>query len=79
LSLLLPLNPACLAEKQQILFFLSLVEPEQGSNPQSTTLEASTLTITPPMWQYVYPPTVVLMMTHKATSKACPSLLTNET
>ena len=48
-SLLFLLNAACLAEKQQIPILLSLVWPNQGSNPLSTTLERSTLTITPPM------------------------------
>ena len=48
-SLLLPLNAACLAEKQQISILKSLVWPDQGSNPRSTTLEASTLSITPTM------------------------------
>jgi hypothetical protein len=48
-SLLFLLNAAFLVEKQQIPILLSLVWPNLGSNPQSTTLEASTLTITPPM------------------------------
>ena len=37
------LNDACLAEKQDIPIFLSLVWPDRGSNPRSTTLEANTL------------------------------------
>ena len=48
-SLLFLLNTACLAEKQQILILWSLIWPDRGSNPRTTTLEASTLTITPPM------------------------------
>jgi hypothetical protein len=48
-SLLFLLNAACLAEKQQIPILLSLVVTDQGSNPQSTALEASMPTITPPM------------------------------
>ena len=43
-SLLLLLNAACLAEKQQIPILSSLVWHDQGSNPRSTALEASTLT-----------------------------------
>jgi hypothetical protein len=39
----------CLTEKQQIPILSSLVSPDQGSNPQSTAVEASTLTITPTM------------------------------
>ena len=42
-SLLFLLNAACWAEK---LILLSLVWPDQGSNPQSTALEASRLIIT---------------------------------
>jgi hypothetical protein len=37
------------AKKQQIPILLSLVCSDRGSNPRSTTLEASTLTVTPPM------------------------------
>ena len=48
-SLLFLLNAACLAEKQQILFLWSLDWPNRVSNPWSTTLEESTLTITPLM------------------------------
>jgi hypothetical protein len=47
--LLFPLNAACLAEKQQIPILQSLVWPDRGSNQRFTTLEASKLTITPPM------------------------------
>ena len=45
-SLLYLLNAACLAEKQQIPILKSVVWPDRGSNPQSTTLEANTLIIT---------------------------------
>jgi hypothetical protein len=48
-SLLLLLNAACFAEKQQISILQSLVWPDLGSNPRSTALEVSTLTIMPPM------------------------------
>ena len=44
------LNAACLAKEQQIPIIKSLIWPDRGLNPQYTTLEASTLTITPPMW-----------------------------
>jgi hypothetical protein len=36
-----------LAEKQQISISVFFVGPDQGSNPRSTALETSTLTITP--------------------------------
>jgi hypothetical protein len=44
------INATCLAEKQQIPILLSLVWPDRSSNPRSTALDASTLTITSPMW-----------------------------
>jgi hypothetical protein len=37
-------------EKQQIPILKSLVLPDRGLNPGSTTLEVSMLTITPQMW-----------------------------
>jgi hypothetical protein len=43
-SLLFLLNAACLPEKQLISILWSLVWPNWDSNPQSTALEASTLT-----------------------------------
>ena len=49
-SLLFLLIVACLAEKQRIPILLFLVWPNRCSNPWSTTLELSTLTITPPRW-----------------------------
>ena len=51
-SLLFILNVACLAEKQHIPILLSLVWTDQDLNPLSTTLEVSTLTITPSMRLY---------------------------
>ena len=48
-SLLLLLSVECLAQNQQIPILMSLVWPNQGSNPRSTTLEVSTLTIMPPI------------------------------
>ena len=47
--LLLLINTACLAGKQQIPNFIVFVWPNLGSNPRSTAFEASLLTITPPM------------------------------
>ena len=49
-SLLYLLNAACLAEKQQKLILKSLILPNWDSNPRSTSLETSMLTITPLMW-----------------------------
>ena len=48
-SLLLLLNAACLAEKQQIPILLSFVWPDQGSNARSTALKVRMLAIMPPM------------------------------
>ena len=48
-SFLFLFNAACLAEKQHITILQFLVLPDRGSNPQSTTLEVSTITITLPM------------------------------
>jgi hypothetical protein len=45
-SLIFHLNAAYIAEKQQILILKSLVWLDRASNPRSTTLEKSTLTIT---------------------------------
>jgi hypothetical protein len=46
------LNAACFAEKQQIPILKSLVWPDLGSNPWSTALETSTLTIITPQMQF---------------------------
>ena len=54
-SLLLFLNAACSAEKQQIPIAYSSVWRNWASNPLSTTLEASTRTITPPIKNYILP------------------------
>jgi hypothetical protein len=48
-SLLFLLNAAFLSGNQHIPIVLSLAWPDRGYNPWSTALEASTLTITPPM------------------------------
>ena len=48
-SLLFLLGAACLVEKQQISILKSLVWSDRGSNEQTTSLEVSTITITPPM------------------------------
>ena len=50
LSLLLHLKALWLVDKQQIPILQSLVLPNRCSNPQSTALQMSTLTITPMMW-----------------------------
>ena len=47
------LNAACLAERQHIPILWFLLLSDGGSNPQYTTLEASTITITPPMWSWI--------------------------
>jgi hypothetical protein len=43
------LNDVCLAKKQHIPILYSLVWHDRGSNPRSTELDASTVTMTPPM------------------------------
>jgi hypothetical protein len=50
-QLIFALSPhaACLTEKQQIPILYPFVMLDQGSNPRSPALEASTLTITPSM------------------------------
>jgi hypothetical protein len=48
-SLVFLINAACLAEKQHIPILKSLVWSDRSSNLRFTALEASTLTITPPM------------------------------
>jgi len=53
-SLLLLFNAACLAVVQLIPILQSLVESNRGSKPRSTTLEASTLNITPPMQSCIF-------------------------
>ena len=47
--LLLLLNAACIAEKQQIPILLALAWPDHDSNTWSTTPQASTPTLTPQM------------------------------
>jgi hypothetical protein len=46
--MLLLLSAIWIGEKQQIPILQSLIWPDQGSDPQSTALEESMLTITPP-------------------------------
>jgi hypothetical protein len=48
-SLFLLRNTLCSAEKQQIPILRFLIWPEKSSNPQSSALDTSTLTNTPPM------------------------------
>jgi hypothetical protein len=43
------INAACLEQKLEIQILLSVVWHGQGLNPQSTTLDANMLTITPPI------------------------------
>jgi len=52
-SLLLHLNAACLAKKQQIPILKSIVWPDQRLNPLYPALEASMITIKPPRWCYL--------------------------
>jgi hypothetical protein len=52
-SLFLPLNSVCLTRKQQISMLLSLVSSDRDSNSRATELEASSLTIIPPL-QFIY-------------------------
>ena len=45
------LSPECmLSEEATHANFIVFGLPDRGSNPESTALEATTLTITPPMW-----------------------------
>jgi hypothetical protein len=68
-TLLILLNAACLAEMQQIPILWSLVWPDQGSNPTSTALEASMLTIMPPMqFLFVW---ISAMQSNMYISKSC--------
>ena len=48
-SLPFPFYAVYLAEKQQMLIWLSLFWSDWGSNPRSITLDPSMLTITPPI------------------------------
>jgi len=52
-SVLFLLNDVYWAEKQQIPMSLSLVWFDRCSSPRSTILEASMLTITPPLWSSI--------------------------
>ena len=49
-TLLLLLNTACIAEKEQIPIIVSFVWLGRSLHPRSTILKVRTLTITPQMW-----------------------------
>ena len=69
--LLFLLNAACLVEKQQIPILLSLFRPNGGSNPQSTTLEASTLIITSPMPLWILVAFLIIWLISKCSTYIC--------